>query len=395
MSSKYYTNGTTEMIIPDGSTIPVGFYLANNTSSGSPTVVPFWDGNSVIVPISINALVPSGYAPLSTRTDIKYTYRVYDAPNLNYEVIYVTGNAVPTSKTNWPSDNIGNVYLIGFSSVNGFGVLAETYIPSTEVRSTGTYYTDPISGTSTYISAGATVPPGWVLTASIPIDTVVTQNGGSTPVTRQTNKHKAGGPVTSGTQTNDVPVGYETYSLPNGKYIVVPAGLQHPASWVLLNTGAGGGSNNQTDVGANVSPWGIEDLVPMPVAPPDTNAGIGLGTILALLGLGGIIYIGYMFWFHPNSVRAAVKAFDEFKVLFVDASQLLIALATIAALSFVSYEFWAAYQDTGSIAGALGQLAANIIETFALAFVDALEQLLKDAWNAIVKDIKSILPSWL
>jgi hypothetical protein len=131
--------------------------------------------------------------------------------------------------------------------------------------------------------------------------------------------------------------------------------------------------------------------------PPVVGSGIAsiVGKILLAVGVVGVSYIGYLFITDPGKVRKYVEEFDSLKTLAVDASQMLIAIVIVVGISFVSYEFWQAYENTGTFGGAIGELTADVIETLVGAVVTATETLASDAWEAIKSGLKEILPNWL
>jgi len=273
-------------------------------------------------------------------------------------------------------------YLGGKDSVPDYSVFVGiSDIPKPATNSIPSAPSNDVVQSGTVISPGGNYVTSDGSTISVAPNTMIPDNWVpvvSTVFSRETNKHTGVVEATDYIQTTDVPEGYETYNLPNGNYIVVRKGLQHPASWELVQTT----SNNQTDLGPTVDPFGNlpMDLVPMP---SDTTTwpsldSATLGKIIAIVGIAGISYIGYLFLFKPAQIKYFIQQFDELTSLVVDSAMLVAAIGFLVAVSFVSYEFFVSYEKTGTVGGALGDMAAKSLVEFINIFIDAVEQIGKD-----------------
>ena len=120
-----------------------------------------------------------------------------------------------------------------------------------------------------------------------------------------------------------------------------------------------------------------------------------VGKVIAVIGAAGVAYVGYLYITSPKGFRDYAEKLHELTGIVIDFGYMLIILAIIAGLSFVAYEFFNAYNQTGSVVGALAQLTAATIETLVSAIVDAIEVLAKDAWNFAWGEVKEVVPSWL
>jgi hypothetical protein len=120
-----------------------------------------------------------------------------------------------------------------------------------------------------------------------------------------------------------------------------------------------------------------------------------VGKVIAIIGAAGVAYVGYLYITSPKGFRDYAEKLHELTGIVIDFSYMLIILAVVAGLSFVAYEFFNAYNQTGSVVSALAQLTAATIETLVSAIVDAIEVLAKDAWNFAWGEVKEVVPSWL
>lgn len=107
-----------------------------------------------------------------------------------------------------------------------------------------------------------------------------------------------------------------------------------------------------------------------------------VAAIIGVIGAAGVVYVGYLYVMKPQEIKRFIERFDQLKTIVVDGALLAIAISIIIGISFVSYEFWKAYDEAGSVPGALGLMASNIIEVFVKGVVQAAETLFIDAWEA-------------
>ena len=256
-----------------------------------------------------------------------------------------------------------------------------TKAPSYAV-SRGGFYVAGTTGVRMYLAPGMPVPTGWypdtgtiAPTAPVPAAQVPTVAQAviaqMVPLAGSTTPDEWV-PVNTDDPTQPVSSG-ETYVSGDGKAVVVPKGTPIPADWKPITS--------------------VVDLEPMPGGGVVISKGWDFTTlfkVLGVVGVAGLAYLTYLAVAHPAQARAFLAGFTEFKDLVVDSSQLLIALGIISGIAFVSYEFIGAYQATGSVAGAIGQLTADVIETMVMAVVDALEQLIKDAAQWVSNEVSSI-----
>ena len=256
--------------------------------------------------------------------------------------------------------------------------LAPPIPPGTFLISRGGSYDTP-TGQKIIVPAGVPVPLGWTpsVGTSGPIPATAYTLGSAiasaTPPTSNTvpnwdpiNTDDPNQPVSSG----------ETYVAGDGSAITIPAGTPVPADWKPITS--------------------VVDLEAMPIYPGDTTTPkanitlVQLIEIAAILGVVGVGALSILVVTKPDMVRGFLGRFEAFKNIVIDASQLLVAAAIIVTIGFVSYEFAEAYKATGSVAGAVGKLAASTIETLVLALVDTLEQLAKDAFTWMKDEIGSL-----
>lgn len=244
----------------------------------------------------------------------------------------------------------------------------------------GVYITT--TGTTFMVPAGTPVPSGWRPEVGTPAPVMATTATlanvlaavAAPPAPSDSGVSPAGwDPINTDDPTQPVSSG-ETYVAGDGTSIVIPAGTPVPADWKPITS--------------------LVDLEPMPMGgTPIPKANITLVQILevaAVLGVAGIGVLSVLVATKPDMVRGFLGRFEAFKNVVVDASQLLMAAAIIVTIGFVAYEFAEAYKATGSVAGAIGKLAASTIETMVLALVDTLEQLAKDAFTWMKDEIGSL-----
>lgn len=132
-----------------------------------------------------------------------------------------------------------------------------------------------------------------------------------------------------------------------------------------------------------------------PSLPPSTINWTLVGSIIGVVGVAGVSYIGYLYITNPTGFRHYAENLHSLIGIGIDIGYFMILCAIIAGISFIGYEFFNAYNQTGSVSGAIGLLTADTIEVLVSAIVDAVEVLVSDAWNFAWGEIQSVVPSWL
>lgn len=262
---------------------------------------------------------------------------------------------------------------------------APTAAPNYQVSRGGFYIAVP-TGARLLLPPGMPIPPGWLPDTGTPTPTppvpaaqvpavaqqvVAVSYPGADPSQSLPSDPSTWTEVNSDDPTLPVSQG-GLYVSGDGKAIDLPPGTPIPADWKPITS--------------------VVNLEPMPGGGASPQ-GVSIPTILKIVGVvgvAGIAYLGYLAVTNPEGARFFLSRFTELKGLVVDSSQLLIALGVIGAIGFVSYEFIGAYESEGSVAGALGKLTADVIETMVMAIVSAIEDLVKDAANWVADKVESI-----
>lgn len=314
--------------------------------------------------IKLGQIVPPGFSPVDQT--IVATYDTKKTPGVRTLAALIK----PVSKPPTPPPSPPQ------PTPAPAGVAAPSYAVSK-----GGFYLAANTGARILLPPGMPIPPGWTPDVGTPAPTApvpaaqvptVAQSviAQTLPLVGSTTPDQWT-PVNTDDPTQPVSTG-ETYVSGDGKSIVVPKGTPVPADWKPITS--------------------VVDLEPMPGGGSSSTT-ITFPTILKIMGVLGAVGLGYLTYLavaHPSQARAFLAGFTEFKDLVVDSSQLLIALGIISGIAFVSYEFIGAYQATGSVAGAIGKLTADVIETMVMAVVDALEQLAKDLGSWISDEVSKI-----
>lgn len=136
-----------------------------------------------------------------------------------------------------------------------------------------------------------------------------------------------------------------------------------------------------------------DPYAPMGPTGSDSAASGGLllaSKIIAVVGLAGIGYVGYLIVTNPEGAKVFLSRFAELKELIVDSAQLLVSFGVIAAIGFISYEFILAYEKAGDVPGAIASLTASTIETFITVLVTVIEDLVVDLGKWIGDEVSKI-----
>ena len=328
----------------------------------------FVDKSGKILQVLLNTPVPAGFRPLDQNPSGKYTY--YD----------VATKKTFTLPPGMPSTGLWILKGVEITSYN---------ISKGEAYDTG-------NGT-VIVPPGSPVPIGWTPTIQVNFgSTVLTDVPGIGVVAVDSSTN----------QSQDIPPGSVAYQTPNSGIIIVPKDKDVPSSWVVAdanptntdeiyqNDANGAEVVNDANPGAFADP--LINLQFPPPPPQPSNLWKIIGGVIVGAGALGLAYLGYLAWKSPHQLAKVVETSAKTAGFIITIAQALAAVAIIGALSFVGYEFLQAMDaNNGDVAKSIGSMLASTIETFVEAIVDAVEQLAKDAWNFVITEIKSILPSWL
>lgn len=249
-----------------------------------------------------------------------------------------------------------------------------TSLPA-QVSNGGTYIAP--SGATVQVPPNVAVPADWspttvVITDGVANNIIVAPDTSAASVQQiQQNIDTVGSAYVSDGGYYQTPSG--------GSVVLVPAGNPIPQTWVSV-------TNYITDdqkENAIVAPADIPKTQTTPIMD-------AVGKILAIAGVGVIGYTGYLFVYKPAELRAYIEQLKTIKELAVDSAYLAGAIAFLVGISFVSYEFMVSYEKTGTIGGAIGDMLAESLEFLAGVLIDTFEQLAKDLWNWIKKELSEL-----
>lgn len=366
------SNGGT-YIAPSGATVQVPPNVAV-PADWSPTTVPITSGtaNNIIV------------APDSTQAGAQQTQQ-YIVPGADKAINIPTDVPVPS---NWTPINTGISDLVPQSSTPAGQIM---------LSPGGTYLTP--SGNIYKLPPLAPVPPGWTLVPSqlTSTGTVWTTAGGGTvfalpgseipstwlpsPVAYDSSKA-----ILIQNNVSLSPEGGGWYSDLQGNPTFVPGGIPVPVGWRTTYA-----PTNST-IGTGIDP-AFDPSKAQGNAPPTTKTYFAdtVSMVLGVIGMAGVGYIGYLFVTNPAAIRVYVEDLSKVKDLAIDVAAIAAAIAFLAGISFFNYEFFKAYEDTGSVAGALGQLTADTITIIVETIVTAAETLLKDLFNSVSSGVSTVI----
>src|SRR3990172_9235576 len=359
-------------------------------------------------------VIPAGYYPV-----VPGSYKIQMGNANSSNVSYITIQA------NEPITNPYKNYLTDVGSPATPPVPAKTdttpppvvpaapsapSTPATGNTSTGGVYLSPTSFEVYTLTAGIAVPAGWVnvpvgsyvftnkigYVISKPLDGVAIPNN-YYPIAGGSYLYKSwdrtGLSFTIYTQKINEPVIADgaTYFIGYSGDGTTPPTPPNEQNFTPAEAAAA--ATVETDPTAPVLP---PAFIPSAIsAPTSTIPWETVGKVIAVIGAAGVAYVGYLYVTSPKGFRDYAERLSELTGIVIDLGYMLIILAIIAGLSFVAYEFFNAYSETGSVAGAIGKLTADTIETLVSAIVDAIEELAKDAWNFVWGEVSSVFPSWL
>lgn len=395
-----------------------------SVSSGAFYVLPGSGG--VQVYIAAGKPVPPGAIPTGPTVSVGGNYTDLATGTTKY---YPKNAPVPN----------GSVYVASTSAPAPANTLPISDQPSQSagVSPGGSYISS--SGDTIYVPAGQVIPAGWK-----PASTITTPTPGSIPFTNGSSTvyvvlnstiiPKGYYPTQPGTYlykaydrsglsfdtyqqaellppSGDGPIYLLSFSA-DASAVLQPTteeiqeqSVTSPGGWYLSNTGVSMYVNKgdlvpvtwNWDTVKNAAP-ALTPLVPA-VQPQTSTLVDKIAYAVGILGAVGVAYVGYLYVMKPNEIRYFLERFNELKCLFVDSAQLLAAIAVIAGISFVSYEFFTSYSKTGTFGGALGDMTARALEELAVIIIDVFEQLGKDLWDWFKKELEdlwnTIKPSWL
>jgi hypothetical protein len=332
----------------------------------------------------------------TTLTQVKY--------NVNQKIDFTSRPVVDDTNTVYGysiSLTSDVYYLSGSTAVKGAyfrGIYKKNVVPMSNLivlaTSTGGTYVSP-AGVKIAIPAGNSVPQGWalykegayvflsdagVISQSIPGDK--TDLNGTWPVLDGNYQISA---LSRSGQAADVFVVTKGVKITgvSSCYLLAVTGAAEPPPAPPV-------SPSSEDLGIKLDPTGSDPYSDAPadpwanqrgVTPPSTgtNALLLVGKIIAVVGLAGIGYVGYLIVTNPEGAKVFLARFTELKGLIIDSTELIVAFGVIAAIGFVSYEFAVAYNEAGDVPGAIASMTASVLELFVKALVDAVEDLISDA----------------
>lgn len=235
---------------------------------------------------------------------------------------------------------------------------------STVQTQVGTTWKLP-SGGITYALPGSFIPNTWI-PSPLPYDA-------SKAVLVQSNTPVA--PSTGGWYTDL-----------SGNTVFLSAGTEIPAGW--RTTYKPSDATEGTGIDPSFDPSNAQGNAPKPLPTPISEV---VGKLLAYGGIALIGYVGYLYVSDPSSLTGIVNQLSRLKGLAVDTALIAAAIGFMAGASFFLYEFTKAYESTGSVEGAIGKLAADVIVSIIQTMVTAVEELGSDLFSWIGSSVKSIV----
>lgn len=334
--------------------------------------------------------LPAGYVVAGPTVS---TGNIYTDATTGKQQYFAAGAGVPS---NW-------VLLSQWSTPAPVMVLPiEPPPPAPTQVSTGTEYMTN-TGLVVQIPVGQAIPADWTpaTTASSP-DTPMPQTSvGGMYLNIKTGQQEffATGAVVPGDYVagqGEVSLGKTYIEVATGKVTFFPVGTYVPYTWVRVDDFSGP-PEPVTEL-PKLNP--TVDTSPK-VVTTTTPLFDKIATAIGILGAAGVAYVGYLYVMRPNEIKQFIIRFRELKELFVDSAQLMAAIATIAGISFVGYEFFVSYSKTGTFGGALGDMTARALEEMVTIIIEVFETLAKDLWNWFKNEIVnlwdsiSLTPSWV
>jgi hypothetical protein len=192
-----------------------------------------------------------------------------------------------------------------------------------------------------------------------------------------------------------VNLGWSLYSAYVGSvkvYIAMPSTYPSKSDWVKLNQLIElptGGTTTANKLPTDGSSSGSSSSFSWGGITTSSTLRL-VGEIAAVVGIAGLGYVGYLIVVDPSAAQAYLGRFEELKGLIVNGALIIGAMAFIGALGFVVIEFMAAYQQAGSIGGALGLLTADILETFVTALIELTKELFSELGDFIDAEVSSL-----
>jgi len=406
----------------------------------------FKDKNGKTLPVIQNAtLIPAGYMPIVPGS---YKIKMGDSKSLNV--------SFATIQANQPVTGAYKNFLVSVSAPASNYTPPPPPPPAPVNYSTGANYKTP-TGTIIYLSKDVIIPNGWVVYTggeqlfkftngtdvvyagvndgiiipvgffpvdagsfqikdwdrsgmsstiyTIPTDSTTVQQDRATLIgyTPQPSVSINVSPSQTVMTPEEVVIG-ETSELtgadPYKKYadtnIIIGDTTIGEATDVFGNNIAGKTNTGDPTIFTNYDPDSIyANTGGKPLLPASTINWTTVGKVIAVIGAAGVAYVGYLYITSPKGFRDYAEKLHELTGIVIDFGYMLIILSIVAGISFIAYEFFNAYNQTGSVVGALAQLTAATIETLVSAIVDAIEVLAKDAWNFAWGEVKDVVPSWL
>ncbi len=384
----------------------------------------FKNASGTMLVVNVNTtLIPAGYYPVVPGS---YKIKMGDSKSLNVSYITIQANQTISNPYKNFLVSVGSPTAIlpppapsappepALTDLTPPPVLPPaTSAPSTPATgnvSPGGVYLSPTSFEVYTLPSGTTIPAGWInvpvgsyvftnkvgYVISKPQDGVVIPNN-YYPISFGIYLYKSwdrtGMSFTTYSQKTNEPVIADgaTYLIGysgNGAPPPVPPGEQD-----FTPTQAAAAAAAEADPTIPALP--AVDIPAGKSKPSSTIPWATVSKVIAVIGAAGVAYVGYLYITSPKGFRDYAEKLHELTGIVIDLGYMMIILAIIAGLSFVAYEFFNAYNETGSVVDALGQMTAATIETLVSAIVDAIEVLAKDAWNFVWGEVSTVVPSWL
>lgn len=332
--NNYVTTSGATIYLAVGTAVPPGWVVETTESAPTddPTIVPFI--NAAGTPLNVKLTkteIPPGYKPLNPGS---YQYKQWDVAGFSFTIFTANEQTAPAD-----SQPNGPCYLLNYK----YSAIPNQNVPDIPINKADTIFTpdEVAAGTAAQNEADA-------------ISQQVADNSASNSLFPSSIR----GPGQQG------------------------AGQKRPSS-----DGTTSGGTDSGDSGT---------ITPSePSSQPFTINWTMVGSIIGVIGVAGVSYVGYLYLTNPTGFKNYAERLHSLIGIGIDLGYFTILLAIIVGISFISYEFFNAYSQTGTVAGALGKLTVDVIEVLVSAIVDAVETIVSDAVSFVGGEVKSVIPSWM